>query len=353
MTRAWLISVASLIGFLVAFYLLVMYALPLVLPFAVAVLAAELIEPLVSRLTWRGKVPRALAVSGVVIVMVGLIVTAFTIAIGRLALEIQIALVQLPYWYDIGIDLSRRFAEQFGAFHATLPSSIQSMLTQNLSALQKALSSSSGLPSVVTTLSAFSGLPVFVTNMIVAVIATFFISRDRKEIFAFLLSLFPSAWRPKVRQVKVEVWSSAMGFAKAQGMLILLTMTQTIIGLAIIGSNYAVLMGVIVGIADVLPLLGPAAIFLPWIAYSFLFGSKAFGVKLLVLYGLVAAVRQVLEAKVVGDQVGLHPLAILLSIYLGFQFFGALGFIVGPLLAILLKSVIRSGLLPALHDTDD
>ncbi len=351
MTRAWLLSVASLVGFLIGFYVVFTYALPLVLPFAVAVLVAELIDPLVRRMTWKGKVSRSLAVAAVLLVFVGLIVTALTAAIGQLVHEIQAVAKQLPYLYAIGEDLVVRFSEQFGAFHANLPDTIQDVLTRNLEMLQSNLSSS--LPSVAGTLGVFGGLPSFITNMLVATIATFFMSRDRRQIFDFMLSLFPSAWRPKIRQVKVEVWASAMGFAKAQLMLILLTMTQTIIGLSIIGSNYAVLMGALVGFADVLPLLGPAAIFLPWIAYSFLFGSKVFGIKLLIVYAVVAGVRQVLEAKVVGDQIGLHPLAILLSMYLGFHFFGALGFVIGPLLAILLKSMIRSGLLPALHETDD
>lgn len=60
--------------------------------------------------------------------------------------------------------------------------------------------------------------------------------------------------------------------------------------------------------------------------------------------------RQVLEAKLVGEKIGLHPLAVLVSLYLGFQFFGALGFVVGPILAILLKSMISSGLLPIFQD---
>lgn len=331
-------------GFLVASYLLLTYALPLVLPFAVALLLAEVIDPLVSALTFRGRVPRSLAATVVVLIFVGLVVTGLTAAIARLVHEIQNLLTQLPHLYAVGTDLSARFAEQFGAFRESLPASIQDVLNRNLTALQNSLAGS--LSSVASLLLSFTGVPAFITNLVIAFIATFFISRDRQIIGRFLLSLFPEEWRGKLREVKTEVWSGAIGFAKAQALLILLTMVQSIIGLGIIGANYALLMGVIVGVADLMPILGPAAIFVPWIAYNFLFGSQVFGVKLLIVYLLVAAVRQVLEAKFVGEQVGLHPLAILLSIYLGFQFFGALGFVFGPLLAILLKTMLKSGLLP-------
>ena len=75
-----------------------------------------------------------------------------------------------------------------------------------------------------------------------------------------------------------------------------------------------------------------------------------FAVKLLIVYATVSALRQMTESKVVGDQVGLHPLAVLLSIYLGIKFFGALGVVFGPLITILLKAMITSGLLPIFTD---
>lgn len=314
------------------------------LPFAVALIAAELMDPLVAVLTFRLRVPRSIAVTLILVIFVGLITTALTAAVARLVHEIQAVIVNLPDTYNALLELGTRFADQFGTFRESLPISIQDLMEKNLSALESAVSAS--LKSTASLLGSVSSVPTFLANTLVAIIATFFISRDRRQIGGFLLSLFPRGLQPSISQVKNEVWSNALGFARAQLTLILITMVQTIIGLALIGSNYALLMGVVVGVADLMPVLGPAAVFLPWILYSFLMGSTSFGLKLLALYVIVAGVRQVLEPKLLGEQLGLHPLTILLSIYLGFQFFGALGFVVGPLLAILLKAMIRSGLLP-------
>lgn len=344
MTRSWLIATGSLVGFLIASYFLIIYGLPLFLPFAVALIAAELMDPIVSLLMFRGRVPRSIAVTIILMLFVGLITTAFTVAVARLVLEIQSVITNLPETYSTLLELSERYAEQFGTFRETLPQSVQDLLETNLASMESTVSKS--LESTAKLLGTVTSVPAFLANTLVAIIATFFISRDRRQIGNFLLSLFPRALQPGISQVKNEVWSNALGFARAQLTLILMTMVQTIIGLALIGSNYALLMGVIVGVADLMPLLGPAAVFIPWILYSFLMGSTSFGLKLLILYVIVAGVRQVLEPKVVGEQLGLHPLTILLSIYLGFQFFGALGFVVGPLMAILLKAMIRSGLLP-------
>lgn len=346
--KAWLISIAGLAGFLLVSWALLTYALPFVLPFAIAGLLAELMDPAVSWLTRKCRIPRGFSVLLVLVLLVGVITTVLTAAIAGLINEIQSVYGQLPYLYAVATDLGTKFAQQFGAFHANLPTSIQGILMDNLVVIQKKLNDT--LPTVLGSLGAVSSLPAFITNSLVALIATFFLSRDKRKIFDFLLSLFPRTWQPKLQRVKADVWTSAMGWAKAQFTLILLTMVESMIGLTLIGSHYAVLLGAIIGLADLLPLLGPATIYLPWIAYCLVFGNTLFGIKLLVVYGVIAGIRQVLEAKMVGDQIGLHPLAILVAIYLGFQVFGSLGFVVGPLLAIVLKSMIKSELLPIFRE---
>lgn len=348
MVRPWLYSLLGLAGFLLGVYLLLNYGLPLVLPFFIALIVAELIDPVVNVLSGKRRLPRAVAVALVLVTFVTIVSTAFTVGIARLVQEVRVLVANLPHLYSYALDLGAVFAEQFGRLNEALPSSIQDMLAKNLSAVQNSMEDT--LPGAASALGVVSSLPAFITNVLIAMIATFFISRDRSLIGEFLLSLFPSVWRPKLRKVKDDVWSSSMGWAKAQFMLIMLTAIQTIIGLSLIGAKYSVTMGVVVGVADMMPILGPAAVYLPWIVYSFVFGDAIFGLKLLVLYAVVAGIRQVLEAKLVGDQVGLHPLAILVSLYLGIHFFGALGVVAGPLIAILLKSVVKSGLLPIFQD---
>jgi sporulation integral membrane protein YtvI len=348
MVKPWLYSLIGLAGFLGITYVLITYGLPLVLPFVVALIVAELLDPIVSRLMFKGKVPRSLAVGVVLLFFVSLFTFAITAAVGALVSEISAAITQLPALAGYAMQIGTRFAEQFGTFNQSLPGSIQDLLAKNLGTFQTWLGGKLG--GAASALSVVSSLPAFITNLFIGLIATFFIARDKREISDFLLRLFPRVWHDQLRKVKSDVWNSSMGWAKAQMMLILLTMIQTIIGLSLVGAKYAVLMGIIVGVADMLPVLGPASIYVPWIGYSFIFGNRVFGIKLLILYLIVAGIRQMLEAKVVGDQIGLHPLAILVSLYLGVQFFGGLGFVIGPLMAILLKSLIKSGLLPIFQD---
>lgn len=348
MERSWIYSVAGLTGFLLISYLVITYAFPVVMPFIVALVLAEFMQPPVNWLCRRARLPRTISVGIVLIILVAIIVTLLTFGMTYLINEIEKLIENLPYLYAIGLDLSERILEQLAQLNESLPAGFKEQIAESLSEIQGDLRAY--LTRLAELLGLVTSVPTFLINVLVAFVATFFIARDRDQITAFLLSLFPVQWRKGLRQVKTQVWSSAIGWAKVQALLILLTMLQSIVGLFIIGANYAVLVGIAVGLLDVLPILGPGTLYVPWAAYALLTGNINFAVKLLILYGLIIAVRQVLESKMVGDRVGLHPLAVLLAIYLGIVFFGALGVIFGPLLAILLKAMITSGLLPIFPD---
>ncbi|MEW8977265.1 MAG: sporulation integral membrane protein YtvI [Symbiobacterium sp.] len=348
MDRAWLFSVLGLVGFLLLSWALLTYGLPLVMPFVVALLIAELMEPTVRWLVRRARMPRTLAVAVSLVVVIGVLVALFTVGIAYLVGEIRTLISNLPYLYAAGLDFSVQLLAQLEELVGNLPETMQVQINENLGKLQSTLVGY--LESLAKNLGFVTSVPGFLINVVITFVATFFIARDREAIGKFLLSLFPVKWRDQLRQVKTKVWTDAIGWAKAQVLLILMTMLVSMLGLAIIGANYVALAGLAIGILDVLPIVGPGAIYVPWAIYAALTGRFWFGVKLLILYAAVSAARQAAESKVVGDRVGLHPLAVLLSIYLGIKFFGALGVLFGPLITILLKAMITSGLLPIFTD---
>ncbi|MFO7171527.1 MAG: sporulation integral membrane protein YtvI [Bacillota bacterium] len=351
--RSWLMAVLGLALFLLGSYAVIRWVLPLILPFVLAALLAELINPVVDRLSSgrRLRLPRGLATLLVLLVLAGGLGFVTTLAVAKLVRELRALAMQLPYYYALAMDLARALAAEIGAYSETLPSSVTDLVSSALARLQNLLAEN--LPQVLHALQAFAGLPGLMINLLIVAVATFFISRDRRQIGRFLLGLLPPGTSDKVRRVKEEVWTAAMGVAKAQLFLISLTTALSILGLSLMKLEYAVTMGLLVGIADLLPVVGPGAVYLPWAVAAALTGKPALGVQLVLLYGLLVAVRQVLEPKLVGDQTGLHPLTTLFAMYLGFQFFGPFGVVLGPLVAILLKAMVQSGLLPIFPAADD
>lgn len=95
--------------------------------------------------------------------------------------------------------------------------------------------------------------------------------------------------------------------------------------------------------------IGPGTIFVPWIIWEFATGSTRMGVSLLLVYATISIVRQVLEPKIVGDNIGLHPLVTLISLYVGLQLGGLVGMILGPVSVVIFMACYRAGIFPGLE----
>ncbi|BDG59383.1 sporulation integral membrane protein YtvI [Caldinitratiruptor microaerophilus] len=352
--RVWLWSLAALAGFLVLSYAAVRWVLPLVLPFVLGAVLAEFVNPAVDFLVrgaGRLRVPRALASAVVLLAGAGVLGGLLVLGVTRAVIEIQALVQALPYYYAAVVDLLSRLARELGGVPAALPEALRSFLTRNPEQVQRLLGEVSGALTAI--LQVFAALPAILTNLLIAFVAAFFLSRDREAMGRFFLGLLPPEARSKVRQAKADVWNTAMGFLKGLFVLVTVTTVLSVTGLTLIGADYALLMGLLVGLADVVPIVGPGAVYLPWAAVEFLSGDGLMALKLVALYAGIVGVRQILEPKVLGEHTGLHPLAILLSMYLGFRLLGGWGFIMGPLIAALLKSVVGSGLLPLFRSPVD
>lgn len=114
-------------------------------------------------------------------------------------------------------------------------------------------------------------------------------------------------------------------------------------GLFLLSIDAPLVLGAVIAVVDALPVFGTGTVLIPWGLWSLLQGDTVLGVGLLILYGLAAATRTSLEPRLVGKQIGLHPLLALLSMYAGFQLFGIAGMILLPLLAILARQLWTYG----------
>lgn len=84
---------------------------------------------------------------------------------------------------------------------------------------------------------------------------------------------------------------------------------------------------------------------MPWAAFLLLSGNTGLGLQMALLYAVISMVRSLLEPKVLGNQVGLHPLVALSSAYLGGAVLGFWGIFLGPLGAIVAQDLIAHGVI--------
>lgn len=313
----------------------------IVIPFLIAALLSLLMEPVVQWLMARARMSRSLAVGVTMLAIFGTLGLLGVLITFRLARELVDLSVSLPRYVKPVHDFILYSFQQSKLFYFSLPPEVTGRIGENLSTLTGALSNfASSMAQFLVNFA--SALPGAVLGIIVTVIATYFLSRDRSLIIKSWLAVIPQPWGGKSLGVAREIALAFLSYVRAQSFLVSLTTLQAIVGLYIIGAEYALTVGLLIGLFDLIPVLGPASIIIPWAIWGFIIGNTALGIKLLVLYLFIWIVRQILEARVVAANLGLHPLAVLMAMYIGLRLFGVAGLILGPILLIAGQATVRA-----------
>lgn len=335
-------AVALLAMAVLATLLIFWYLLPLVIPFLIAVLISMLMEPVIARLQRNKYLSRNLAVGLTMLttfIVIGILITLMVLRLGPELNKLSKSFDDYMHLLQVILtDLVREGQAFYGSLSPAVTKQIQQFitaLTEQLNSLIRPL-----LDSLVGLVTAIPGIILFI---IIILVGTYFISRDKEAIRIAWLNWVPEPWGPNILAVSRKVTRAFIGYIRAQLILVAITTTQSIIGLYIIGAQFAVTVGLLIGFFDLIPVLGPSTIFIPWIIWSFAFGSISFGIKLTVLYLLVFIVRAVLEPRIVAANVGLHPLTALVAMYIGLKTMGVLGLVVGPIFMVAVQAAFKAG----------
>ena len=196
-------------------------------------------------------------------------------------------------------------------------------------------------------------LPNLFINILVLLIFVFlfcyFFTKDKDKIVESIKCLFPDQLQEKVKSIQLELFFSFIRLIKAQLILVFFSTVITVTGFYILKVDYALTLGIICGLLDIMPLVGPSIIFIPWIIYSIIIGNTYFSIGLLILFVIILGSRQLLQAKVIGKNLGIDPLLTLVSIYLGITIFGWKGLFIGPLVIVIVRALTHSGIIPPLR----
>ena len=174
-------------------------------------------------------------------------------------------------------------------------------------------------------------IPNFLIGLMFAVMSSIFVSSDYANIMSFLTKLLPENKRSLLFQAKIYTIKTVLKYIKAYLILMLLTFIELIIGFSIIGIKNPIGIAALTSLCDTIPLIGSGIIILPWCLISFGTGNLHLALGLIILNVIISVVRSFLEPKILGKQLGLHPLATLVSIYIGIKLFGVLGMIFLPM----------------------
>ncbi len=196
-------------------------------------------------------------------------------------------------------------------------------------------------------LATLTSIPTIAFYIVITIMALYFICTDKIYMIDQLEHHLPENWVKKIYKHVRGIAKSLGCYLKAQAILILISFVISLIGfilLSLLGFNvkYPLLVALGIGFVDALPILGSGTVMVPWAIIEACKGDIHLGIAILVLWIIMTVVRQIIEPKIVGGQIGIHPIFTIIAMYTGVKFCGLAGLFVGPIVLIILRDVFET-----------
>lgn len=310
----------------------------LISPFILSVCISLLIEPIIKVLMDKLHLSRSLSIIVALLFFFGFSLVAAFLSVQTIYNEIVSILKDAPSYYEkINMIIQKCYIFIRNNFNIIFDGqNINALNSENI--LNGALTFLIGLKDMIMQI--IYSLPDIVIYITFSLIASFFISKDKEKILCVARKYLPD----KVLRVTSKLNRTIIGIVKTECILVGISTIQTILGFLILDVNYALLLGIISGLMDILPIVGPGIIFIPWAIYNFINGNVIFATSLICLYIIIIVTKQILETKLISGKLDLHPVIILISIYVGLKFFGIMGGVLGPIITVVLKMVYKENM---------
>jgi len=190
-----------------------------------------------------------------------------------------------------------------------------------------------------------TSLPGFLIKILLMVISTFFIASDYEALSEFVQRQFTGKGHDLLMRVKHYLIDTLFVIIRSYALIMTITFFELSVGLSIIRIENAILIALIIAMFDIMPIFGTGGVMIPWTIITFIQGDFKLGIGLLLVYVTVTVIRNILEPKIVGSQLGLHPVVTLMCMFVGANFFGVLGLFGFPITLSLIKHLSDTGAL--------
>lgn len=330
-------------------FLFFRYAIHLVMPFVIALLVSLLVKPLINLISSKCRIKRKLVSVLVVLLFYGTVGVLAVLLIIKLFYSAKDLFLRLPDFYTqnmepflMGVfDALEKTISRFDPSLVTAFDAISQNLTQSLG---NAISTvSMNLVGSITKYA--TSVPGILINILITIISTFFIAADYYVITGFLSRQIPEKTRAFLGSVKAQLGKTLGQYIRSYALILLITFAELSIGLSIIQVKNAFLIAAVIAVFDILPIIGSGLFLIPWSIISLVQGEYLMALGLILLYVIITVIRNIIEPKIIGTQVGLHPIVTLVSMIVGAGLFGGFGLIGLPVTIALIKSLDDTGVI--------
>lgn len=344
-----LINILFFLVIAVLVYLVLKYALIWVLPFLLGFLFACVAENVSKRIYDKTKINKK-AVSVAVIVLILMFVSAIIVIIFTKLTDMADKYANMmPNFYSTNI---LPFLEEGREFFNSVILKFAPKYRINTTAITSFFDNNTGkfIGNIADEVIVFLGLvlknvPKIFFALGFTILSSIFFVLDYQNIVGFIYKQLPEKVKTVFNSVKSIIIKSVLKTIKAYLLIFLITFVEISIGLFVLKVENAVAKALLISAIDLLPLLGLAVGFVPWIVICLIKKEFYLAIGLSVLFLVVSVVRSFIEPRIVGKQIGLSPIASLLCFYFGIKFFGIIGAFALPIIVIILKQLNQEGTL--------
>lgn len=337
---------AAIVIIIVVFF---KYLLSPLAPFLIAFAVAALVQPMARKAAKKTKMSKkVMSLIFVLLCYILLVAIIGLILAGIISVIVDWANMLPDYFNDTMqpaiIDLGNRVIEMLGRFDPDINQTINDAMPELISKLSGSVMDFS-VNVVSWASSAGTSLPGAFLATVICIIASIFVALDYDKLSKAVMGFLPDKTAKIVSIAKRALGVIIGKYLKSYLLILLMTFTEISIGLLIIGVDDAVFIAALVAIFDILPIVGSGLILAPWAIINLLQGKIALGIGLAALWAVVIVVRQFAEPKIVGKQVGLHPLVTLMCLWVGLKLGGAVGMFAMPISLLVLIELKDEGII--------
>lgn len=315
-------------------------------PFVVAWIISSIANPLVCWLEKRLKIEKKWGSAITIILVLAAVIGLLYLAISKLVTEIGALISSVPELYRQMSEGFTEIGESLSGVISLLPKTVRDGFSTIIVNVEASLGEWIGALSKPTVNAAgrfAMSIPTILIGTIVAILAAYFFIADREEVLGWVKKVTPEPITRRMDMVFSNLKYAVGGYFKAQFKIMGVVFAILVIGFAIIGVEYGIILAMLIAFLDFFPFFGTGTAMIPWVVYKFLVKDYKMAIFLFVLYAITQIVRQLIQPKLVGDSVGLKPLPTLVFLYIGYKVGSILGLILAVPIGLIILNMYRAG----------
>lgn len=327
-----------LAGISTAVFLAMKYILPVAIPFLLAWVLVRLLHPAALWLEKRFRLSRAVAGGILLFLFAALLGAAFYLLGGALLRQG----FRLAENFELYLKRARRFVKGCCALleknTGLRAQTAEQFVYDNLALLEERFQTYVMPKLLKNGFSFFRTFLEWLGAVLIVFVSYMLILKDYDQLRDGL-----KKWGVYERASRLNAAMQSMGGAwlRAQAVIILAVTVICVAGLWLLGYPYALILGIVVGLLDALPFVGTGTVLVPWGIFEMFAGKFWYGVGLTALFLAANTLREFLEPKLIGDRMGIYPIAMVAAVYAGIYLYGIAGVALGPISLMLIAEIYR------------